>query len=179
LLFLFRSLDGNQLCGLNYRGQGTYTADGIIAITEMLKVNATLQSISVLGNCFNAESATAIVNAVQDKPQILTLCGIKPEDTECDFNTQGLGAGDAVLLAFDLRNNSALVKLDLAENRICYNGEMSGLTALCKMLKTNGSLRELKCVASCARFLTKREQPLTTCCDSLTQHCWEQPQCLC
>jgi len=67
----------------------------------------------------------------------------------------------------------------LAENRICYNGEMSGLTALCKMLKTNGSLRELKCVASCARFLTKREQPLTTCCDSLTQHCWEQPQCLC
>lgn len=69
-------------------------------------------------NCFNAESATAIVNAVQDKPQILTLCGIKPEDTECDFNTQGLGAGDAVLLAFDLRNNSALVKLEYAAARL-------------------------------------------------------------
>ena len=40
-----RSLDGNQLCGLNHRGQGTYTAEGIIAITEMLKVNTALQSI--------------------------------------------------------------------------------------------------------------------------------------
>ena len=44
----------------------------------------------------------------------------------------------------------------LADNRICYNGKMSGLTALSEMLKRNGSLRKLKCVASCARFLTKR-----------------------
>ena len=44
----------------------------------------------------------------------------------------------------------------LAGNRLCYGGEMSGITALCEMLKTNGSLRELKCVASCARFLAKR-----------------------
>ena len=39
------SLDGNQLCGLDWTGRGTYTAEGIIAITEMLKVNSTLQSI--------------------------------------------------------------------------------------------------------------------------------------
>ena len=41
-------MDGNQLCGLYYgygRQMGTYTADGIIAISEMLKVNSTLQSI--------------------------------------------------------------------------------------------------------------------------------------
>ena len=35
----------NRLCGINLFGQGTYTAEGIIAISEMLKVNRSLQSI--------------------------------------------------------------------------------------------------------------------------------------
>ena len=41
---------------------------------------------------------------------------------------------------------SVLVR-SLADNRICSGGAMSGITALCEMLKTNGSLRELKCAA--------------------------------
>ena len=68
----------------------------------------------MLRNSFNAEAATAIVDAVKDKPQVLTLCGIKPEETERDFSLQQLGIGDAILLAFDLRKNSALVKLKCA-----------------------------------------------------------------
>ena len=40
-----RRVDRIQRCGLDYKGSGTYTAEGIIAITEMLKVNTTLQSI--------------------------------------------------------------------------------------------------------------------------------------
>jgi len=39
------SLDANALCGVNMFGEGTYTAEGIVAISEMLKVNTTLQSI--------------------------------------------------------------------------------------------------------------------------------------
>ena len=41
----------------------------------------------------------------------------------------------------------------LANNYICNGGEMSGLVALCDVLKINSSLRELKCVllAPCAR----------------------------
>ena len=40
-----RSLGNNLLCGLDEDGEGTYTAEGIVAIVEMLKVNTTLQSI--------------------------------------------------------------------------------------------------------------------------------------
>ena len=44
-----RSLDANALCGLYYDDDlelcGTYTTEGIVAISEMLKVNTTLQSI--------------------------------------------------------------------------------------------------------------------------------------
>ena len=35
----------NELCGVNYHGQGTYTAEGIIKLSEALKVNATLKSL--------------------------------------------------------------------------------------------------------------------------------------
>ena len=40
-----RSLDFNQLCGVNEHGVGTYTVEGIEKITEMLKTNTTLTSI--------------------------------------------------------------------------------------------------------------------------------------
>ena len=35
-----RSLADNELCGLNWRGAGTYTAEGIIALCEGLKGSA-------------------------------------------------------------------------------------------------------------------------------------------
>ena len=34
------SLGNNQLCGLNYRGEGTYTAEGITKLCEGLKGSA-------------------------------------------------------------------------------------------------------------------------------------------
>ena len=39
------SLENNQLCGLNMYGQGTYNAEGIVAISDMLRVNRTLWSV--------------------------------------------------------------------------------------------------------------------------------------
>ena len=42
---LLGSLGSNELFGVNRSGRGNYTAEGILAITEMLKVNTTLQSI--------------------------------------------------------------------------------------------------------------------------------------
>ena len=39
-------LDNNELCGLNEDGEGTsYTAEGIVAISDMLRVNRTLRSV--------------------------------------------------------------------------------------------------------------------------------------
>jgi hypothetical protein len=39
------SLSGNQLCGIDSSGGGTYTSEGITQISEALKVNQMLQSI--------------------------------------------------------------------------------------------------------------------------------------
>ena len=69
---------------------------------------------SVLRNNLGEEGAKAIVQAAQTKPQLMTLCGIKPDQTEASFFRQGLGVADAILLAFDLSRNSGLVKLECA-----------------------------------------------------------------
>ena len=69
---------------------------------------------SVLQNNLGEEGAKAIVQAAQTKPQLMTLCGIKPDQVEANFSDQGLGVGDAILLAFDLSRNAGLVKLECA-----------------------------------------------------------------
>ena len=45
LLPSFGSLGGNQLCGLDVWGNGTYTAEGIIKLSDALKINKTLTSL--------------------------------------------------------------------------------------------------------------------------------------
>ena len=71
-------------------------------------------SRSLLRNNLGEEGASAIMEVAKGKPQLTTLCDIKPEETERDFSRQRLNVGDAILLAFDLQNNSMLVKLKCA-----------------------------------------------------------------
>ena len=66
---------------------------------------------SILNNSLGEEGANAIVNVAKEKPQTVTLCGLKPDQTEADLSKRNLGVGDAILLAFDLSKNSVLVKL--------------------------------------------------------------------
>ena len=47
-------------------------------------------------------------------PQLTTLCGIKPDQIEANFSGHNLNAGDAILLAFDLKKNFVLVGLEYA-----------------------------------------------------------------
>ena len=65
----------------------------------------------MLENSLDNEGANTIVNVAKEKPQIMTLCGLKPDQTEADLSGRNLGVGDGILLAFDLSKNSVLVKL--------------------------------------------------------------------
>ena len=50
----------------------------------------------------------AILSIVSEMPQIISLCGIRPEQTDIDFSCRDLDAADAKLLAFDLSRNHAV-----------------------------------------------------------------------
>ena len=67
-------------------------------------------SRSLLQNNFGEQGASSIVEGAKGKPQ-LTLCGLKPDQAEANFVNRGLDVGDAILLAFDLKQNSVLAKL--------------------------------------------------------------------
>ena len=70
-------------------------------------------SVSLLGNDFGKD-AEALIDAARNKPQLISLCGIKPKETKRDFSFNGLKAADGILLAFDLQKHATLAELKYA-----------------------------------------------------------------
>ena len=62
---------------------------------------------SLLNNSLG-DGADAILSVASEMPQITSLCGIQPEQTDIDFSQRGLDAADAKLLAFDLSRNQSV-----------------------------------------------------------------------
>ena len=54
------------------------------------------------------DGADTLVAAARELPQLVTLCGIKPEQQDVDLSNRRLDVGDAKLLAFDLSKNQAI-----------------------------------------------------------------------
>ena len=52
--------------------------------------------------------ADPLVAAARELPQLISLCGIKPEQQDVDLSNRRLDVGDAKLLAFDLSKNQAI-----------------------------------------------------------------------
>ena len=52
--------------------------------------------------------ADPLVAAARELPQLVTLCGIQPEQQDVNLIGRGLGVGDAKLLVFDLSRNQAI-----------------------------------------------------------------------
>ena len=69
---------------------------------------------SLLQNNIGEDGAKTILDVAQGKSQLTTLCGIKSDQTEASFRGLGLNVGDAMLLAYDLKQNSVLVSLEYA-----------------------------------------------------------------
>ena len=99
------------------------------------------------------DGADALVAVAREMPQLITLCGITPEQEDIDLKRtshRGLDAGDAKLLAFDLSKNQTIKTLNLANNGLCgiMHGRgthtAEGINALCDALKGNSTLTSLK-----------------------------------
>jgi hypothetical protein len=87
---------------------GTYTAEGITAIADALRVNGALTSVKLRGNKFGAKMLAEIA-----KQKGFSLCGIQRDQTTADFHYKGLKPPDAILLASDL--SQAVVTGSLTE----------------------------------------------------------------
>ena len=106
------NLSRNKLCGLDLWGKGTYTAEGIIAIADALKVTASVTVTDMRYNNLDTESATMLANIAKEKG--ISLCGITPGQTEA--NMQGsypnfMKPADAILLTADLAVRASLTSV--------------------------------------------------------------------
>ena len=110
------NLSYNQLCSIENNGNGTYTAEGITAISDALRVNGALTSLDLSMNA---------------------LCGVQLNISRSypgTYTAEGITAiGEA------LRVNGGLTKMSLAENFL----EEEGTKAICEALEQNTTLKEL------------------------------------
>ena len=89
------NLSNNLLCGVTTFGSGTYTAEGITAIAEALRVNGGLTSLDLSSN---------------------QLCGL-------DHHGRGTYTAEGITAIADaLRVNGGLTKLSLAKNKLGEEG---------------------------------------------------------
>ena len=61
------NLSGNELCGLDKRGRGTYTAEGITAIADALKVTASITLVDLKYNDLSEEGKAVLRKAVEGR----------------------------------------------------------------------------------------------------------------
>ena len=83
---------------------------------RLISVSDFLTSVGLLGNKFDDETAMMLLKLKEEKPALLTLCGLQPDQTEAIFvrkpfsysqtEGSGLGPADAKLLAPEIVSKS-------------------------------------------------------------------------
>ena len=100
-------LADNQLCGLDYYGKGTYTAEGIKAIADALHVNASLTKISLAKNQLGEEGTKGICEALKANVTLVEL------DLSDEYWLGNIGGpAGAMHVADMLRVNASLTKIE-------------------------------------------------------------------
>jgi hypothetical protein len=146
-------ISDNLLCGIDEGGNaygGTYTAEGITAIADALRVNGGLTSVKLRGNKLGEEGWGAIFAAI---------CGNKDSKImSMDVSNEDIGPAGVKLIAEVLRTSvtGGLTSLGLSSNQLCgvdrygkgtYTAE--GITAIAEALRVHGSLTQV--LAFCPR----------------------------
>jgi hypothetical protein len=134
-------LSNNALRGVTRFG-GTYTAEGITAIADALRVNGSLTSVELSGNKLGGEGWGAIFAAI---------CGNKDSKImSMDASGENIGPAGVKLIAEALRTSvtGGLTSLDLSKNALCgvYKGgtyTAEGITAIADALRVNGALTKM------------------------------------
>jgi hypothetical protein len=88
--------------------------EGIIAIANAIPDMGALSSANLLGNQIPVEQAHELVKFMQSKEKLTTLCGFSRDEATLDVSlfryTQGLGPGDAVLIANDISDMGGILQ---------------------------------------------------------------------
>ena len=105
MCFLQLDISNNHLCGLDEFGRGTYSAEGIHAIADALRVCGSMTSLSTAHNNISGDGAQDLASAVLANPSLENFSGIPLKElradslTELNLRSKGLGVPEAMVLA--------------------------------------------------------------------------------
>ena len=80
-------------------------------IGMLLPVNASVTSVTLLANRFDDATVAMLLKLKEEKPNLTTLCGLQPNQTEADFSGWGLTPQDARLLAPEILVHASLTSV--------------------------------------------------------------------
>jgi hypothetical protein len=83
-----------------------------------LRDNGALSIANVMGNSIGKEMLFKLQEIMRSKPNLVSLCGISDDATGADLSGLGMDADDAIILASELPDKGALIKLDISSNHI-------------------------------------------------------------
>ena len=103
-----------------------------------LAANSTVTHVNILQNNLNEADATRLLAIKDTHPNIRTLCGIHPKQTELEVTAQPvhMNSQDIRLIASELNTHVNLTKLDISD----YDIGTAGAEALGLALKANTTL---------------------------------------
>jgi hypothetical protein len=146
---------------------------GAIGIVNAIAIaSGVLSSVNLLRNQILVNQAQDLVEIMESKEALTTLCGLSGEETELDFSTgakQGvLGAGDTVLIANDIKDRRFLLHVNLADNEfnkgargmdhvgpaIAASTSITSLNIAGNQLNLNGGFDQVVQVLQGSRVLT-------------------------
>ena len=141
------NLFNNQLCGLDDYGIGTYTAEGITAISDAMRVNGLLTALDLSSNYLTDEGVSADCEAIQSNKET-KLTSLNLGDNE--IGPVGANAVAAMVVV-----TGSLTSINLSKNKLCGvwtddDGEQQGtytaegITAIADALRVNGGLTEVR-----------------------------------
>ena len=97
-------LSRNQLCGINEYGQGTYTAEGITAIANALRVNGGLTALDLSSNYLQDEGVSTVCEAIQSNKETKLA--------SLNFQDNGIGPVGANAVAAMVAVTGSLTKIE-------------------------------------------------------------------
>ena len=123
---------------------GTYTAEGIIALTDALRVSASVTECKLRGNELGVEGWTIIFNTLRDSPtsKIATW----------DLYGEKLGPEIAKPLAEYISVTTSVTKILVGGNRL---GDQ-GTNILCYALRNSTTVKELSLYNNSSALMVRR-----------------------
>jgi hypothetical protein len=91
---------------------------GVIALADVISDMGALSIANVMGNSIGKEMLSKLQESMRSKPNLISLCGIADDVTEAGLSGLAIDADDAIILASELPDKRALIKLDISNNRI-------------------------------------------------------------